>query len=101
MNVTKHSDNQQTTLTLSGRLDTTTSPDFQKMLLTEIEAGCTVVLDCTDLSYVSSAGLRVLLIGQKTVTASGQTMTLRHVPETVMEVLDMTGFSDILTIESN
>lgn len=101
MNVTKHTDSQQTILTLSGRLDTTTSPDFQQTLLTEIQAGCPVVLDCTDLSYVSSAGLRVLLMGQKAVMAAGQTMTLRHVPDTVMEVLDMTGFSDILTIDSN
>lgn len=84
---------------LTGRLDTTTAPDFQKTLLDEIQSGKNIVLDFSSLAYVSSAGLRALLIGQKTVTANQQTMVLRNVSEEIMEVFDMTGFSDILTIE--
>ena len=81
MNISKSTENGQTVLKLNGRLDTTTAPDFE-------------------LAYVSSAGLRSLLTGQKAVAAGGQTMTLRHVSDEIMEVFDMTGFSDILTIES-
>ena len=100
MNIKKATENDQIVLNLSGRLDTTTAPDFQESLLTEIKTGKNIILDFSDLAYVSSAGLRSLLTGQKAVTAGGQSMTLRHVSEEIMEVFDMTGFSDILTSES-
>lgn len=99
MNISKKTEDGQIILGLTGRLDTTTAPDFQKTLLDEIQSGKNIVLDFSSLAYVSSAGLRALLIGQKTVTANQQTMVLRNVSEEIMEVFDMTGFSDILTIE--
>ena len=100
MNISKATENGMTVLNLSGRLDTTTAPDFQETLLAEIKTGSNIMLDFAGLAYVSSAGLRSLLTGQKAVAAGGQTMTLRHVSEEIMEVFDMTGFSDILTIET-
>lgn len=101
MNINKSTENGQIVLNLTGRLDTTTAPDFQKTLLDEIQTGKNIILDFSGLAYVSSAGLRTLLIGQKTVAAGNQTMTLRQVSDEIMEVFDMTGFSDILTIEGN
>lgn len=100
MNIRKAMENEQIILTLNGRLDTTTAPDFQSTLLAEIKTGKNIILDFSELAYVSSAGLRSLLTGQKAVSAGGQAMTLRHVSEEIMEVFDMTGFSDILTIET-
>lgn len=84
------------TLTLTGRLDTTTAP----LLEAEVAAlaGITdLTLDLAGLEYLSSAGLRVLLLAQKRMNEQGG-MVLRHVSETVMEVLELTGFADILTI---
>jgi anti-sigma B factor antagonist len=81
---------------LDGRLDTTTAPELEK-LLCENCADCTaLVLDCEKLVYISSAGLRVLLANQKKMNGS---MKLVNVCELVMEVFEMTGFTDILTIE--
>lgn len=100
MNISKSTENHNIVLSLTGRLDTTTAPDFQKTLLAEIQPGKNIILDFSGLAYVSSAGLRSLLAGQKAVTKIKQTMTLRQVSEEIMEVFDMTGFSDILTIET-
>ena len=85
-------------LKLIGRLDTTTAPELE----TAID-GCAaeikdLVLDCSALEYVSSAGLRVILKAQKMMNVQGA-MKLTHVNETIMEVFDITGFADILTIE--
>ena len=85
-------------LKIIGRLDTTTAPELEATI-----DGCAagikeLVLDCTALEYVSSAGLRVILKAQKLMNAQGN-MKLTHVNETIMEVFDITGFADILTIE--
>ena len=85
-------------LEIIGRLDTTTAPELEATI-----DGCVadikeLVLDCSALEYVSSAGLRVILKAQKLMNAQG-TMKLTHVNETIMEVFDITGFADILTIE--
>ena len=86
------------TLKIIGRLDTTTAPELEAAI-----DGCAaglkdLVLDCSALEYVSSAGLRVILKAQKLMNAQGS-MKLTHVNETIMEVFDITGFADILTIE--
>ena len=85
-------------LKIVGRLDTTTAPELEATI-----DGCVadikeLVLDCSALEYVSSAGLRVILKAQKLMNAQGN-MKLTHVNETIMEVFDITGFADILTIE--
>ena len=85
-------------LKIIGRLDTTTAPELEAVI-----DGCAaglkaLVLDCAELEYVSSAGLRVILKAQKLMNVQGS-MKLIHVNETLMEVFDITGFADILTIE--
>ena len=85
-------------LNIIGRLDTTTAPELDATI-DGCAAGITeLVLDCSALEYVSSAGLRVILKAQKLMNAQGS-MKLVHVNETIMEVFDITGFADILTIE--
>ncbi|NLI20163.1 MAG: STAS domain-containing protein [Clostridiales bacterium] len=85
------------TVRLDGRLDTITSPDLEQALadLTGVEH---LALDFSKITYISSAGLRVLLALQKRMSRQGD-MVVRHVDKMVMEVLEMSGFVDILTIE--
>ena len=83
-------------VSLDGRLDTTTAPEFDAFLndnLTDVKA---LIIDCEKLQYISSAGLRVLLSAQKKMKSA---MKLTKVCELVMEVFEMTGFADILVIE--
>jgi anti-sigma B factor antagonist len=98
MTITKSQEAGVLTLVLTGRLDTVTAPELNK----EVDAiGSDIkelILDFTAIDYISSAGLRALLCGQKKMTKQG-TMKLHHVRVEVQEVLDLTGFSDILTIE--
>lgn len=83
---------------LIGRLDTTTGPELEKNLMDDLEDVAELILDFEKLEYVSSAGLRVLLVLQKKMSKQGE-MVIRNVNESIGEVFDMTGFADILTIE--
>lgn len=83
-------------IALQGRLDTTTAPQLEAELL--LDGITELVLDFSELEYISSAGLRVLLSAQKVMSKQGA-MILRGVNEEIMEVFEITGFSDILTIE--
>ena len=85
-------------LKIVGRLDTTTAPELEAAVDASVAGITELVLDCSGLEYVSSAGLRVILKAQKLMNAQG-TMKLTHVNEAIMEVFDITGFADILTIE--
>jgi anti-anti-sigma factor len=98
MNINKTQENGKLTLALDGKLDTNTSPQFQHVLILAFDDVKEIMLDFKRLAYISSAGLRVLLLGQKTAKAKNAFMTLRNVSEEIMEVFDMTGFSDMLTI---
>lgn len=98
MNIVKQTAGSALTLALIGRLDTTTSPELEKEIKASISGVTELIFDFAELEYVSSAGLRVLLAAQKMMNKQGK-MVIRHVSETVMEVFDITGFSDILTIE--
>ena len=95
MEIGKTANNGITVLTLSGRLDTVTAPQLQTVLQDALQASGGVELDFADLAYVSSTGLRVLLLGEKNAKASGKTITLKNVSPEIMEVLDITGLSDI------
>ena len=97
MNITADKNGSSLTLALDGRLDTTTAPELDKILKTSLDGVTDLTLDLERLEYLSSAGLRVLLSGQKAMNKQG-TMTVRHVNETIMEIFEITGFSDILTI---
>jgi anti-sigma B factor antagonist len=97
MTIAKEQTGSTLTVTLDGRLDTITSPDLEQSL-TDLTGITHLVLDFTKINYVSSAGLRVLLALQKTMARQGD-MVVRNVDQMVMEVLEMSGFVDILTIE--
>ncbi len=86
-------------LTVEGRVDTTNAPELQQAILTAFQKGTKVILDFKNLAYISSAGLRALLIGQKTASSKGGMQKLINVGDFIMEIFDTTGFSDILTIE--
>jgi anti-sigma B factor antagonist len=89
---------EETTIEIVGRLDTTTAPELDKTINVDITDVKNLVLNFKGLEYISSAGLRVLLGAQKKMQKIG-TMKLINVREEVMEVFEMTGFADILTIE--
>ena len=96
MNINFTKDNQKLTVALEGRLDTTTAPDLDSFFHKNLDDVDALILDCEKLAYISSAGLRVLLIAQKKMKGA---MKLTNVCELVMEVFEMTGFADILVIE--
>ena len=85
-------------LKIDGRLDTSTAPELEAVIDGCIAGIKKLTMDCSALEYVSSAGLRVILKAQKLMNAQGD-MKLINVNETIMEVFDITGFIDILTIE--
>ena len=89
---------KETIIEIAGRLDTTTAPALDKTIQEDIGDTKNLVLDIKGLEYISSAGLRVLLSAQKKLQKIGS-MTVKNVCEEVMEVFEMTGFADILTIE--
>ena len=99
MTVNKTQNGDRLTLSLSGRLDTTTAPVLQEALIPEFDGAKQIELDFSGLSYVSSAGLRVLLMGEKTAKAKGAKQILTNVSADIMDVLEITGFSGILHIE--
>ena len=98
LNIKKSKENTTVVLSLGGRLDTTTAPALEKAVVNSYEGITDLIIDMKDLDYVSSAGLRVLLAAQKVMNKQGK-MTIRNVNETVMEIFEITGFLDILTIE--
>ena len=98
MTIEKNLVGSAATLKISGRLDTTTAPELEATIDGCISELTELVLDCTALEYVSSAGLRVILKSQKLMNARGS-MKLTHVNATILEIFDITGFADILTIE--
>ena len=99
MTITKDHNGTHLDLALAGRLDTTTAPQLEAELKQSIDGVTELTLDFGKLEYLSSAGLRVLLSAQKVMNRQG-TMTVRNVNETIMEIFEVTGFSDILTIEN-
>ena len=98
MEIRGKKEDQTLSLALVGRLDTTTAPELEARLKREIDDVTRLDLDFKELEYLSSAGLRVLLAAQKIMNKQG-TMVIHNVNETIMEVFDVTGFTDILTIE--
>ena len=99
MTITTTRNGSALTLQLEGRLDTTTSPQLEAELSASLVGVKQLTLDLEQLAYLSSAGLRVILGAQKRMNKQGQ-MVVRHVNETIMEVFEVTGFVDILTIEA-
>ena len=98
MTIEKTKNGSSLTLTLAGRLDTTTAPELDAVVDSSLADVQGLILDMEALEYISSAGLRVILKAQKIMNTKGF-MKLIHVNDTIMEVFDITGFVDILTIE--
>lgn len=98
MTIEKMKNGSKLTLALTGRLDTATAPQLEAQLKADLPGIGLLVLDFASLDYLSSAGLRVLLAAQKAMNKQGE-MIVRNVNDTIREVFDITGFSDILTIE--
>lgn len=85
------------TIVIEGRLDTVTAPELDKIISEDLESVSDLVLDLAKLEYISSAGLRVILKAQKLMNTKGS-MSVANANDDVMEIFDITGFSDILTI---
>ena len=98
MTIEKKINGEALTLIVSGRLDTQTAPELEAELDAVLSGLKELTFDMTNLEYVSSAGLRVILKAQKAMNAQGS-MKLTGVNDSIMEVFDITGFLDILTIE--
>ena len=98
MTIEKKINNDAVTLIVSGRLDTQTAPELEAELDSSVSGIKELTFDMTGLEYVSSAGLRVILKAQKIMNTQGA-MKLTGVNDSIMEVFDITGFLDILTIE--
>lgn len=97
MNIEKKQNGKELVLLLSGRLDTTTAPQLEEEIKKDIEGIENLTLDFKQLEYISSAGLRVLLLTQKMMQRQGK-LVIIHVNDTIQDVFDMTGFCNILTI---
>ena len=98
MTINVNKEGEKLTIIPEGRIDTVTAPEFSKAIDDNIEGVKDLVIDFEKLEYISSAGLRVLLTAQKTMTKAGS-MKLIHVADVIMDVFNITGFADILTIE--
>ena len=98
MNISKQLENNALTIALQGRLDTTTAPELEQELQNSLDGVTALRFDFAELEYISSAGLRVLLTSQKRMNQQGS-MVVCHVNETIAEVFEITGFSDVLRIE--
>lgn len=98
MTIEKTMNGNSLTVALSGRLDTTTAPELDAQLSGALSGVTELIFDLSALEYMSSAGLRVFLSTQKTMQKQGK-MIVKNVNETIMEIFEVTGFVDILTIE--
>lgn len=98
LNITKNTENNTLTISLEGRLDTTTAPRLEEVLRDSLDGVTVLTLDLEELEYISSAGLRVLLSAQKVMNKQGE-MLVRNASADLMEIFEVTGFVDILNIE--
>lgn len=98
MQIIKKQDGTTLNIAVDGRLDTATAPNFENEIRDSLSGITTLVLDFNNLEYVSSAGLRVILTAQKIMNQQGK-MIIRNANEDIMDVFEITGFADILTIE--
>lgn len=99
MNLIETREEDVITIAIEGRVDTVTSPDLQAGILKAFQKSNKLILDFAKCEYVSSAGLRSLLLGQKTASSKSGFMKLINVQEIVLSVFEVTGFDSILTIE--
>ena len=99
MKITKELDNKQLSLFIEGELNTITAPEFEEVIKNELNNVDSLIIDLAKLSYLSSAGLRVLLVAQK-IKMKKDGMIVRHPNNDVMEIFSLTGFLNVLDIEN-
>ena len=99
MEILKKLDGSELTISLVGELNSSTAPELDKLISESLKGVTTLIFDFEKLNYLSSAGLRILLVSQKAMDKQGK-MIVRHVNEEIMDILSMTGFVSILTIEN-
>ena len=99
MNITKNENDEKITLLLNGRLDKLSSPMLEETINKEIEKKKDIVIDFKNLEYISSAGLRILIAGEKQLKSVGKSMEIINVNDDVMSILKVTGFVYILNIK--
>ena len=99
MNIIKNKDNTTMTIAVEGRLETTTAPELEAVVKSELEGVTDLTFDFANLEYISSAGLRVILTAQKTMNKQGS-MKITGANEIVREIFDITGFSSIMNLEA-
>ena len=98
LNITKFREGRSFKITLEGRFDTGTAPQLEEIIRNELADVERLIFDFSNLEYISSAGLRVLLAAQKIMNKQGR-MVVRNVSDEVKEIFEVTGFTDILTLE--
>ena len=98
LNINKETNGSELKIILDGRLDTMSAPELEGELKGAVDGVTSLIFDIKDLQYISSAGLRVLLSAQKIMNKQGS-MVIRGANDDIMEIFEVTGFSDILTIE--
>ncbi len=98
MNINKIQNGSELTIELEGRLDTVSAPSLEAELKKDINGVQSLIFDFAKLEYLSSAGLRVLLASQKVMNRQGE-MKIRNVNSTISDIFEVTGFSEILTVE--
>ncbi len=98
MTINESREGESLVLTIQGKIDTVTTPQVQTAILTGFQKASAVIIDCEGVEYISSAGLRAFLIGQKTAASKGGTLTVRHMSEGVLAVFKTTGFDKVLNI---
>ena len=98
MQINQSKQDNQLTIALEGRLDTTTAPELETIVRSQLDGIQLLTFDLASLEYISSAGLRVLLAAQKIMNKQGE-MTVIHCSDDIMEIFEVTGFSDILNIQ--
>ena len=99
MEVTKNRQDQKLTITVSGRVDSPSSAEFEKCVMESLDGVTELVFDLKDMTYISSAGLRVILMAYKEMKKQGS-MKLVNVSDDIVDILDMTGFLDLYDIET-
>ena len=99
MKIVKELNNKQLVLSLEGELNSATAPIFEEVVKNELDNATSLIIDLAKLSYLSSAGLRILLVAQKIMMKKGG-MVVRHPNNEVMEIFNLTGFSNVLDIEA-
>ena len=98
MTIVKELNNKQLTIKLEGELNTTTAPLLEEVIKNDLNGINSLIFDFEKLEYLSSAGLRMILVAQKIMEQQGK-MVIRHVNKSILEIFDITGFSSILSIE--